>query len=127
MKIRTLTILMMMLLMLALSMTACQKAPDVAPAEPTTTESETTTVTASETGTVELTMDELSKFNGKDGNMAYIAVDGIIYDVSSVPAWTGGEHQGKYKAGIDATEIIKGSPHGKQVLEKLPVVGKVKQ
>jgi len=74
-----------------------------------------------------MTLDELAEYNGKDGARAYIAVDGVVYDVTDVPPWAGGIHQGKYQAGIDASNLIGQSPHGKKVLEKLTVVGKIKQ
>lgn len=75
----------------------------------------------------EMTLEELSAYNGKDGAKAYIAVDGLIYDVSPIPAWAGGLHQNKVQAGTDASDLIGQSPHGKSVLEKLQVVGKLKQ
>lgn len=72
-----------------------------------------------------LTLEELAKYNGKDGQPAYVAVDGVIYDVSDKPAWKDGEHNG-YSAGQDLTEIIKTkSPHGVSKLSGLPVVGKL--
>jgi predicted heme/steroid binding protein len=76
----------------------------------------------------DLTLAQLSKFDGKEGRKAYIAVDGTIYDVTKNNQWRNGEHiptQGRLKAGIDATEVIKNSPHGTKVLKKLPTVGKV--
>ena len=76
-------------------------------------------------GTLELTLDELKQFDGKDGNPAYVAVDGILYDVSNVAKWKNGDHNG-YSAGNDLTDIIKNkSPHGVKNLEGLPVVGKI--
>lgn len=93
------------------------------PAEPAAVESEQS---AAADSSLEMTLDDLAKYNGKDGVKAYVAVDGVIYDVTDVPPWAGGIHQGKYQAGIDATELIKKSPHGKNVLEKLKVVGKIK-
>ena len=76
-------------------------------------------------GTLELTLDELKQFDGKNGNPAYVAVDGIIYDVSNVAKWKNGDHNG-YSAGNDLTDIIKNeSPHGVKNLEGLPVVGKI--
>ncbi len=71
---------------------------------------------------LELTLEELAKYNGKDGNAAYIAVDGVIYDVSNSKAWENGGHQG-YEAGQDLSEQIKSAPHGVGVLAGMPVVG----
>ena len=70
------------------------------------------------------TAEELAKYNGKDGNPAYVAVDGKVYDLSSVPQWNGGSHAGgTLSAGMDQSEAIMRSPHGKDVLSKLPIVG----
>ena len=113
-------ILLLCLLMLAGSaMMACsQEAP------PATTETEAPE--AATQAELVLTLDELSTYDGKDGRPAYIAVDGVIYDVSPVPQWKNGEHNGN-KAGIDATDIIKnGSPHGVKVLDKLQKIGTLK-
>ncbi|HWQ96643.1 MAG TPA: cytochrome b5 domain-containing protein [Clostridia bacterium] len=74
---------------------------------------------------MELTLDQLKQYDGKNGNPAYIAVDGVIYDVSNVSRWKNGSHEG-YSAGKDLTDAIKGkSPHGTSVLEGVPVVGKL--
>lgn len=72
------------------------------------------------------TLTELSKYNGQNGNPAYIAVDGIVYDVSNVREWRNGTHNG-FDAGKDLTEEIKNiSPHGVSKLKGIPVVGKLK-
>lgn len=76
-------------------------------------------------GTLELTLDQLKQYDGKNGNPAYIAVDGVIYDVSNVGQWSNGTHQG-YSAGQDLTDAIKNkSPHGTSKLKGVPVVGKL--
>ena len=68
--------------------------------------------------------EELAKYDGKNGNPAYVAVDGKVYDVSSIPQWNGGSHAGgSLSAGQDQSEAIMRSPHGKDVLSKLPIVG----
>ena len=68
--------------------------------------------------------EELAKYNGKDGNPAYVAVDGKVYDVSAIPQWNGGSHAGgTLSAGMDQSQAIMRSPHGKDVLSKLPIVG----
>ena len=103
-------------------------AATVAPAATTdaaaTTSADTATGSA-ENGTLELTLAELAKYNGKDGQPAYVAVDGVIYDVSAYPKWKNGNHNG-YSAGNDLTDIIKNkSPHGVAKLKGVPVVGKL--
>jgi predicted heme/steroid binding protein len=73
------------------------------------------------------TIDELAAFNGKDGAPAYIAVDGIVYDVTNVSYWRNGMHNG-FEAGRDLTEEIKTiSPHGVSKMKGIPVIGKLSQ
>ena len=72
-----------------------------------------------------LTTAELAQYDGKNGNPAYIAVDGVIYDVTDVSFWAEGEHNG-FTAGKDLTEeIMSESPHGPSKLEGVPIVGKL--
>jgi len=33
------------------------------------------------------TMDELKNYNGQNGNAAYVAVNGVVYDVTKSPKW----------------------------------------
>lgn len=80
---------------------------------------------AAANGMLELTLEELKQYDGKNGNPAYVAVDGIIYDMTNVAAWKNGDHNG-YSAGNDLTDIIKNkSPHGVKNLEGVPIVGKI--
>ena len=72
----------------------------------------------------EFTLDELAKYDGKNGHKAYVAVDGIVYDVSDFAGWSGGEHHGNF-AGQDQSQNILHSPHGKKKLEEVPKVGKL--
>ena len=72
-----------------------------------------------------LTIEELSEFDGMDGKPAYIAVDGVIYDVTNVEPWKGATHNG-FSAGQDLTQEIKTiSPHGVSKLKEVPIVGRL--
>lgn len=93
----------------------------------TTIESASNTNTsAEEISNKELTLDELKEYDGQNGNKAYVAVDGVVYDVTDVGVWKNGEHKSGITAGKDLSEAINKSPHGKDALEDLPVVGKLK-
>lgn len=65
---------------------------------------------------------ELAKYDGLNGNPAYAAVDGVVYDLSTV--FVKGIHYG-FKAGQDLTEAFY-SKHNKSKLTKYPVVGILK-
>ena len=68
------------------------------------------------------TMDELSKFNGKNGNPAYVAFKGKVYDVSGSDQWLEGDHLG-HEAGQDLTMAMDIAPHGEEVMAKTKLVG----
>lgn len=72
--------------------------------------------------TTVFTEESLSLYNGEDGNPAYVAVDGIVYDVTDVKAWQS-PHGSGLTPGKDYSEEITKSPHGKKNLEGLPIVG----
>ncbi len=67
---------------------------------------------------------ELKQYDGQDGRPDYVAVDGVVYDLSHVGPWQGGHHHGNV-AGQDLSAVITHAPHMKTVLPKLPVVGKL--
>lgn len=76
--------------------------------------------------TKEFTLSELSKYNGTMGNPAYVAVNGIVYDVSNIPKWSGGTHYG-LTAGKDLSSEFE-TCHGiSNKLAKLPKVGVLKE
>ena len=96
-----------------------------APATANTAASDAAATPSAANGTLELTLDQLKQYDGKNGNPAYVAVDGVIYDMTNVPQWKNGEHNG-YSAGNDLTDIIKNkSPHGVKQLKGIPIVGKL--
>lgn len=82
-------------------------------------------VTEAESNEIILTTDELSNYDGKEGNPAYIAVDGVIYDVTESSLWAEGEHNG-FEAGRDLSEELREeSPHGESVLDRFTAVGRI--
>jgi predicted heme/steroid binding protein len=69
------------------------------------------------------TLEELALYDGSDKRAAYVAVSGVVYDLSQVGAWTGGTHFGLF-AGKDMTEIFMNCHNGEMVrLEGIPIVG----
>ncbi len=72
--------------------------------------------------TRKFTVSELSQFNGKGGNPAYIAYKGKVYDVTDSSQWLEGDHLG-HEAGHDLTEEMEVAPHADDVMERMKVVG----
>ncbi|MBU1145802.1 MAG: hypothetical protein KJ971_08145 [Firmicutes bacterium] len=95
----------------------------------TTTGTTTSTLTTASTSTTTIstlrvfTLVELATYNGDNGTTAYMAVSGVVYDVSNDPEWNNGWHQGMHLAGTDATLAFAGSPHTASILSTLPIVG----
>lgn len=70
-----------------------------------------------------MTPDELTRYDGREGRPAYVAVARTIYDVSASEYWREGNHEGEHQAGRDLTEELKSAPHVRAVVERFPVVG----
>ena len=81
--------------------------------------------TSADPPALELTLQELAAYDGKNGRPAYIANEGVIYDVTNSPAWNDGEHE-DYTAGKDLTADFARARHGESVLNGIPVVGTLK-
>jgi predicted heme/steroid binding protein len=77
---------------------------------------------SSQTGTKEFTTAELATYDGLNGNKAYVAISGKVYDVTNAQGWNDGSHQG-VNAGQDLTAIVMSAPHGTSVLKNLTIVG----
>ena len=105
---------------------ACASQPEAQAEEPQADTEQTEAIQAEEEmGGLELTLEQLAEFNGKDGSPAYVAVEGVIYDVSGSAKWKDGEHNGN-SAGQDLTDVITNqSPHGVAILKRMPIVGKI--
>jgi predicted heme/steroid binding protein len=72
--------------------------------------------------TRKFTLDELSKFDGKEGRQSYVAYKGKVYDVTDSSQWLEGDHLG-HAAGEDLTEQMEISPHGEDVMDRMKLVG----
>ncbi len=70
---------------------------------------------------------ELSLYDGREGHSAYIAFGGRVYDVTNSFLWKGGKHQVLHSAGRDLTREMETAPHGADLLERVPLVGYLKQ
>lgn len=67
------------------------------------------------------TLDELSQYNGKNNNPAYVAVEGIVYDMTEV--FKNGIHY-SHIAGTELTEEFF-KAHNISDITKYPIVGKL--
>ncbi len=72
-----------------------------------------------------LTREELQDYDGRNGRPAYVAVNDLVYDVSSSRHWHNGEHAGNHCAGRDLSRELQQAPHVRSVLERFPVVGQL--
>lgn len=71
----------------------------------------------------EFTLDELAYYNGSGGRPAYVAVNGIVYDMSNKAGWGGGTHFGLYAGRDLSTEYNKCHLGVQVILKSLPQVG----
>jgi len=74
-------------------------------------------------GKKDMTPDDLSGYDGKEGRPAYFAYDGRIFDATGSRLWKGGNHVGRHLAGFDLTDALKLAPHGEEKVASMPFVG----
>ncbi|MCX7746573.1 MAG: cytochrome B5 [Clostridia bacterium] len=72
------------------------------------------------------TLDQLSRYDGINGNPAYVAVNGVVYDVTNIATWAAATHFGLV-AGRDLTQEFTSCHAGQNILSKLKVVGRLVQ
>ena len=68
---------------------------------------------------------ELRQYNGERGRPAYIACQGIVYDVTNAPNWRGGMHRDLHYSGLDLTRSLHKAPHSESVFQRVPAVGRL--
>lgn len=72
----------------------------------------------------DMTLADLAAFNGRDGQPAYVAYEGVIYDVTESAMWGNGDHEGMHDAGKDMTADHDDAPHDVYIKD-FPEVGRV--
>jgi len=72
----------------------------------------------------EFTLEELAEFDGQDGRPAYVAYEGVVYDVTESAMWVDGDHEGQHVAGGDLTAEHEDAPHDIYVTD-FPEVGRL--
>jgi predicted heme/steroid binding protein len=68
---------------------------------------------------------QLALRNGQDRPEIWVALRGIIYDVSGSRLWLKGKHY-EHWAGQDLTDELKDAPHTEFVFDKFEPVGRLK-
>lgn len=71
----------------------------------------------------DLTPEQLTACDGREGRPAYFAFEGKIYDASLSKLWKQGVHMGRHNAGGDLTEALTQAPHGADKMAGLEIIG----
>ena len=79
------------------------------------------------TDEIVLTEQELSEFNGRDGKRPYVAIDGIVYDLSKISKWKNGKHHGMLAGQILTEEYYRCHSKKLNLIKKSKVVGRLKE
>ncbi len=92
--------------------------------------SNTAASSAGESADRSYTLEQLAEHNGEEGTDCLVAVDGDVYLIEGFALWQMGEHVpsgGRARCGLDLTEVIDESPHGRSKLNLLRKVGNLIQ
>lgn len=71
------------------------------------------------------TRSQLALRNGQDKPQIWVALNGLIYDVTDSRLWRNGKHY-EHWAGQDLTDELKDAPHTEKVFEKFVAIGRLK-
>lgn len=81
--------------------------------------------TVQQTNQRTFTLEQLARYDGKNGMPAFVAVNGVVYDVTNNRAWAAATHFA-LTAGKDYTAEFASCHAGQQsILNTLPVVGRL--
>jgi predicted heme/steroid binding protein len=69
---------------------------------------------------------QLALRNGQDKPEIWVALNGLIYDVTDSRLWHNGKHY-EHWAGQDLTDELKDAPHTESVFLKFKVVGQLQK
>jgi len=72
------------------------------------------------------TRHQLALRNGQDKPEVWVALNGLIYEVTASRLWKNGKHY-EHWAGQDLTDELKDAPHTEKVFDKFKVIGKLKE
>ena len=72
-----------------------------------------------------MTKEELTFFTGQQGQKAYVAVNGKVYDVTESSYWREGKHLDVHQAGRDLSAELLVAPHVRSLIERFPVVAEL--
>jgi predicted heme/steroid binding protein len=67
---------------------------------------------------------QLALRNGQDKPEIWVALNGVIYDVTLSRLWKNGKHY-EHWAGQDLTNELKEAPHTEKVFDKFKIIGKL--
>lgn len=65
------------------------------------------------------TLQELAEHDGQNGNPAYLAINGIVYDVTRVQLLKDGRHHGVMPGNDVSDQFV----HNQSILNRLQVIG----
>jgi predicted heme/steroid binding protein len=110
---------------LPMSAIPAQPQPPASASAPSQGMPQTQTTPSSQNPQQSFTRGQLAQFDGRNGRPAYVAVKGIVYDVTNNAAWSAASHFG-LSAGKELTQEFASCHAGEQwILNTLTPVGRL--